>query len=229
MSSLSIRAGLVLASSFALAGAAIAKPQHYELDPVHTRLAFAIDHLGFSRTLGTFSQPRGTLLFDPDDWRSAKLEVRIDIATLDLGDAQWQKRMFKRDYFDFADHPDAHFVSTSVEPTGADTARVHGTLTLRGTSRPLTLDVRLNRHGRHPLTFRTTAGFSATATLRRSDFGMNDNLRTVGDLVELRIEVEAQRRRADGDESSDNATPSSPADAPGDVPSEQPVPRQEHT
>lgn len=199
---------LPLLFAFATA-AATAAPQHYELDPVHTRIVFAIDHLGFSKSLGAFSHPDGSLWFDPDDWRSARLDVTVDIASLDLGDADWRQRMLKRDYFDIRKHTRARFVSTSVEPTGSDTARVHGNFTLRGITQPLTLEVKLNKHGRHPLTLRTTAGFSATATLQRSAFGMRDNLRTVGDSVELRIEAEAERKRADRDESDDNpdATP----------------------
>lgn len=183
---------------------AAAEPKHYELDPVHTRIVFAVDHLGFSKALGTFAHPRGSLHFDPDDWRTARLDVTIDIASLDLGDADWNRRMLKRDYFDIKRYTEARFVSTRVEPTGMDTARVFGDLTLRGETRPLVLDVRLNKHGRHPLTFRTTAGFSATATLQRSDFGMTDNLRTVGDTIELRIEAEAERRRDDDGKNDDN-------------------------
>lgn len=195
------------AVSGAFAAPAIAAPEHYAIDPVHTRIAFAIDHLGFSKSLGTFSHPSGSLWLDPDDLASARIDVSIDIASLDLGDADWRDRMLKRDYFDIKKHATARFVSTSVEPTSATTARVHGNLTLRGSTHPVTLDVTLNKHGRHPLTFRTTAGFSATATLQRSDFGMDDNLRTVGDRVDLRIEVEAARKRATDDGSdSDNAT-----------------------
>lgn len=213
-----------IAMSLSLTGTAHAEPKHYELDPVHTRIVFAIDHLGFSNTLGTFSHPRGSLWFDPDaadrgDWSGARLDVTIDVASLDLGDADFRTRMLKRDYFDIKRHADARFVSTRVEGNGATTARVHGDLTLRGETQPLVLDVTLNRHGRHPLTFRTTAGFSATAVLERSAFGMTDNLRTVGDRVELRIEAEASRRRAGSDESGDNpATP--PATPRADAPQE---------
>ena len=197
--------------------AAHAEPKHYELDPTHTRIVFAIDHLGFSKTLGTFSHPRGSLWFDADaaergEWSTARLDVTIDIASLDLGDADFRTRMLKRDYFDLKRHADARFVSTRVEATGANTARVHGNFTLRGATQPLVLDVTLNKHGRNPLTFRTTAGFSATATLDRSAFGMTDNLRTVGDRVELRIEAEASRKRADSDRNDDN--PSTPPATP---------------
>ena len=210
-------------AALACATTASADPKHYAIDPVHTRIVFAIDHLGFSTSLGTFSHPTGSLWLDPDDLATARVDVSIDIASLDLGDTDWRDRMFKRDYFDLARHATARFVSTSIEPTGDNRARVHGHLTLRGVTLPLVLDATLNKHGRHPLTFRTTAGFSATTTLQRSAFGMDDNLRTVGDSVELRIEVEASRERAERsrDEtqarSDDDATdPNAPAS--GDTP-----------
>lgn len=199
---------------FAIAAPAAAAPEHYAIDPVHTRIAFAIDHLGFSKSLGTFSHPQGSLWLDPDDLSSARVDVTIDIASLDLGDSDWRDRMFKRDYFDLKKYAEARFVSTSVETTGTGTARVHGDFTLRGVTQPLTLDVTLNKHGRHPLTLRTTAGFSASATLQRSDFGMDDNLRTVGDRVELRIEAEAARKRTtDADPSDTTRQPEPPEPA----------------
>lgn len=180
----------------ATARPAAAAPEHYAIDPVHTRIVFAIDHLGFSKSLGTFSHPQGSLWLDPDNLSTARVDVTIDIASLELGDSDWRDRMFKRDYFNLKQFAQARFVSTSVERTGDANARVHGDFTLRGVTHPLTLDVTLNKHGRHPLTLRTTAGFSATATLQRSDFGMDDNQRTVGDRVELRIEAEAARKRS---------------------------------
>lgn len=186
-----------LACALAAAPAARAEALSYAIDPVHTRVLFSCDHLGFSQALGTFSTPRGTLVFDPDDWSSATVDVRIDIGTLDLGDARWRARMLRADYFDAARHPDARFVSRRVEPVDATRAIVHGDLTLRGITRPLALEVTRNRIGRHPFTLRRTVGFSATATLRRSAFGMDDDLRSVGDTVTLRIEVEATRRRRD--------------------------------
>ena len=70
----------------AAAGLAQAKVESFELDPVHTRVAFRIDHAGFSRAIGTFSGATGTLDFDPDDWSTATLDVTLPLATLDIGD-----------------------------------------------------------------------------------------------------------------------------------------------
>jgi len=173
-----------------------AKARDYAIDPVHSRVLFSVEHLGFAKALGTFSAPRGWLRFDPDDWSSAQVEVEIDVGTLDLGDTDWNQRMARRDFFDSQRHPRARFVSTRIEPVDARRARVVGQLSLRGVQREIVLDVHFNRLARHPLTLRRTAGFSATAQLNRQDFGMRAWRTMVGDTVELRIEVEAQRRRA---------------------------------
>lgn len=166
----------------------------YRLDPVHTRVLFAVEHAGFSQALGTVSGSEGVLEFDPDDWRGAHLEVVVPIARLDLGDDKWNQATLARNLLDGQRHPQARFVSTRVEPVDAHNARVHGLLTLRGVTREIALDVRLNALKRRPLPpFRRTAGFSATATLQRSDFGIDAWRSVIGDQVELRIEAEAVR------------------------------------
>lgn len=181
-----------------LALPATAELRRFEIDPVHTRIMFSCEHLGFSHALGTFSHPTGELWFDPDDWSSARLEVSIDISSLDLGDDDWNERMHKRDFFHLKKYPQARFVSTSVQAIGADRARVSGELSLRGVTRPLELEVKLNRLARHGYTLKMTAGFSATATLLRADFGMDALQKVVGTEVQLRIEAEAIRKRDDG-------------------------------
>lgn len=193
---MSRRRRLPLAALLALgAFPALAAPARYELDPVHTRVLFAIDHAGFSKALGTVSGSTGTLVFDPDDWSTAHLEVSVPIARVDLGDPKWNQATLARNLLDGERFPEARFVSTRVEPQGPDHARVVGELTLHGVTREVTLDVTLNALKRHPLPpFRRTAGFSATATLQRSAFGIDAWKSMIGDSVELRIEAEAVRQ-----------------------------------
>jgi polyisoprenoid-binding protein YceI len=176
----------------------------YAFDPLHTRIAFRIDHAGFSRVIGTFSGIQGRLDFDPQAWAASRLEVEIPIASLDLGDEEFERRILDPTFLDAGRHPRARFVSQRVEPLDASHARVHGELELHGVRRPVMLEVALNRDGRHPLTFRRTLGFSATARLRRSEFGIDAWPRLVGDEVELIIEAEARRTgRADNPETDD--------------------------
>ena len=172
--------------------AATAEPAGYALDPVHTRVLFAVSHAGFSDALGTISGSRGQLWFDPDDWSSAKLAVSVPVARFDLGDPGWNRAVGKRSLLDVGAHPVATFVSSRIEPQGADKARVCGTLTLREVGREVCLDVVFHQLKRHPMPpFHRTAGFSATATLSRSAFGITTWPTVIGDAVQLRIEAEA--------------------------------------
>jgi polyisoprenoid-binding protein YceI len=189
----------------------------YRLDPVHTRVMFAIDHAGFSKAIGTVSGSTGTLMFDPDDWRSAQLKASVPMTRIDLGDTAWNKATLAGNLLDAADHPTAEFVSTRIEPIAPDRATVHGTLTLRGVSREVALDVTLNAVKRHPLPpFRRTVGFSATTTLSRKAFGIDAWPRVIGDTVELRIEAEAVRGRAD--DTQDATDPPDPPSEPAPEP-----------
>jgi polyisoprenoid-binding protein YceI len=175
----------------------LAQAAGYRLDPVHTRVLFGVSHAGFSTALGTVSGSTGMLVFDPDDWLCARLRVEVRLARADMGDARWTRAVLARNMLDTDRYPVATFVSTRVEPVDPTHATACGTLTLHGVAREQCLDVTFNQLRRDPVPpFRRTAGFSATATLKRSDFGIDAWKSMIGDEVELRIEVEAVR---DGD------------------------------
>ena len=86
------------------------------------------------------------------------------------------------------------FKSTAIEVTGDNTANITGDLTILGVTKPVTLNTVHNKSGKHPFSGKDTTGLSATATIKRSDFGMVYGLPLVGDDVEIRIEVEANTR-----------------------------------
>ena len=189
--------------------AACAKPEHFAIDPVHTRIAFKVDHSGFSNSIGTLSGSSGTLDFDRDDWRSAKVEVSIALDRLEMGDAKWKDKVLGASLLAAKQQPLAHFVSTSVEPRADNRALIHGTLSLRGHDTPVTLDAHLNALKRHPLTFKRTIGFSATATLSRKALQMGAYPDSIGDAVELQIEVEAEAAKV----TAPGAAPAVPANS----------------
>lgn len=192
-----LAAGIVAAALLA-PRPAIAQAARYALDPVHTRVVFEVSHAGYSQAIGTVSGSTGTLVFDPEDWSSARVSVSVPVAKLDLGDAAWNRAALGRGLLDGARHPVATFVSTRVEPVDATHARVAGMLTLRGVSHEVVLDVAFNQLRRYPLPpFRRTAGFSATATLSRAAFGADAWSSLIGDEVALRIEAEARRTGGD--------------------------------
>ena len=178
---------------------ASAKTEHFRIDPVHTRVAFQVSHAGFSNPIGSFSQAAGEMDFDPDDLAACRVDVRIPIATLDLGDEKWQGKILDATFFDAKKFPEARFVSSHVEKTGDNDYAVDGVLTLHGSSHPLRLQATFNALKRHPLTFRRTIGFSARGTLDRSDFGMSAWAPLVGNDVRLLIEVAAAKARSADD------------------------------
>jgi len=101
--------------------------------------------------------------------------------------------------------PQARYRSRSVEQLGADRGIVHGDLELHGQRRPLDIAFRLNKLANDPYTFKRTAGFSATATLKRSDYGMDKVLSVVGDAVQLRLEATFVRDRSNTQETQEPA------------------------
>ena len=186
--SLLLAAAMLTASTLAFAGAS-----DYRFDTVHTQILFTLSHLGFSHPTGRLHLKSGFIHFDDGDWTTAKVDALIDTASIDMGDAGWNDKLRSHEFFAAERYPTAHFVSTRVEKTGDKKGIVHGTLTLLGVARPLDLAVTFNRAGVDPYTFKWTAGFSATAALRRSDFGMTKYLPDIGDAIDIRIEAEGLR------------------------------------
>ncbi|TCZ86021.1 YceI family protein [Lysobacter sp. N42] len=183
---LALLAGLLLA-----APAAADEPADFAVDPVHTRVLVAVDHAGFSRSLGTASGSTGRVRF-AEGWAGAEVDVTVPLDALDFGDARWNAAV--QELLGTGRHPRARFVSTRVTPRDATRAEVCGDLALAGTTRPLCMDVTFNALKRHPLPpFRRTVGFSATARLDRMEFGLDRWASMVGREVELRIELEASR------------------------------------
>ena len=196
-----------------------AETLHYELDPVHTRVLFSVSHAGFSQALGTVSGSTGELEFDADDWSSARLRATVPLARLDLGDPGWNAAALGNRLLDAGDHPEARFVSTTITPRDATHAQVCGDFSLRGVTAPVCLEVTLNARKRHPMPpFRRTVGFSATATLRRSAFGIDAWPTVIGDSVDLRIEAEAVRRRDDGIDEGDDEPATEPSPSASEPP-----------
>ncbi len=187
----------LLLTLFAAAPQLRAATESYAIDPVHTRVGFQVSHAGFSNPLGSFSGSHGELDFDAADWTTAKVDVVVPITTLDLGDANWDKKILDPTFFDAKKFPEARFVSTQVEKTGETTARITGDLTLLGQVHPVILEATFNALKRHPLTLRRTVGFSATGKISRAAFGMDAWKNLVGDEVRVIIEVEATRQRSE--------------------------------
>jgi len=193
-----------IAFVLAAPAAALAAPRDYRLDTVHTQVVASASHLGFSQPGGRLRVTGGWLRFDADDWSTAQVDVTIDTASIDFGNAAWNDKLRSREFLDVAHYPSARFVSTKVEKTGDKTGVAHGKLSLLGLTRPLDLAITLNRVAVHAYTLKWTAGFHASAQFKRSDFRMTKYLPDVGDEVSIYIEAEGIRD-ADAQKSTPDA------------------------
>lgn len=178
-------AAVLLAST-----SAFAAPQAYTIDTSHANITFSLSHFGFSSPNGKFPGAEGKLILDQEKPENSKIEVKIPVAQLITGVPKLDEHLKKADFFDTEKFPMATFNSTKVDVTGKNTAKVTGDLTLHGVTKPVILDVTLNKLAENMMKTQT-AGFSATTTLKRSDFGMSTYVPNLGDDVKIEIELEA--------------------------------------
>jgi polyisoprenoid-binding protein YceI len=162
----------------------------YTLDPEHTAVFYALNHLGFSTSRGIFRDVSGRLVLDDKTPAASRLEVTLKTISIDSFDAARDKAVRGATFLDVERFPEMRFVSTKVERTGEATARVIGDLTLHGVTHPMTLDVALVKEGKHPMTGAQRVGFSAKGVLKRSECGSLGFLPMVGDDVAITIDAE---------------------------------------
>ena len=170
----------------------------WTFDLAHSHLGFRVRHLGVSWFRGRFRQFEGTFLFDEEDWAASQLEVRVDASSIDVVGDRFLARMREPDFFDAEQYGFVTFASTTIRPTGEAAAEMDGDLTIRGTTCPVTLAVTHDGTVTLPAFSRRSVAFQATATIRRSDFGLGWNMATgggeyLGDDVHLELTVQATR------------------------------------
>lgn len=163
----------------------------YTLDPNHTAVTFQYTHFGFSHPTGKFMSAKGAVTLDNDAPANSHVEVTIDINAINTGVAALDTHLKSPDFFDAAKFPTATFNSTKVEQISDTEAKVTGDLTIHGVTKPVTLDVKLNQQGANPFSKKPEAGFTATTSILRSDFGITTLVPMVSDQIDLYIEAEA--------------------------------------
>ncbi|UGB44931.1 YceI family protein [Frateuria edaphi] len=193
MSALPATARLLACAALLLPLAAGASEHRYRYDTVHSQVLFSVSHDGYSRPFGRLHIARGWLRFDPDDWSRAATELDIDLASLDMGDPDWNQAVLEPRFLDVAKARYAHFASTGVERTDDSHGVLHGELTLRGVTRPLDIPFTFNRQARTIFGMHTVAGFSATAMLDRTRFGLTTSTGSIGRNISVWLEIEAIR------------------------------------
>ena len=182
---------LVLASALALATAPVFAAT-YTLDPGHTQVVFSWNHFGYSNPTAQFGKVEGTLEFDAANPTKSSVQVTILLASVNSNVEKLDEHLQGADFFDSAKYPDAVFKSTKVEKGASENQlKVSGALSLHGVTKPVVLDVTVNKVGEHPMRKAPAAGFDATATIKRSDFGISTYVPMVSDDIKLHITSEA--------------------------------------
>ena len=162
----------------------------YTIDPAHTSVEFVARHLMITKVRGRFPDVSGTILIDEEPERS-HVEVDIDVASVDTGNADRDNHLRSADFFHVDEHPRMSFTSTRVERTRSGTWLVTGDLSLRGVTRPVTIRVDFDGAGTSP-TGEARISFSASGEIDREDWGLtwNEALETGGVVVGRRVRIE---------------------------------------
>ena len=167
----------------------------WQIDSAHSRVQFSVRHMMISTVRGRFNTFSGTVEFDEDNPTSSSVDVVIDVASIDTREQQRDDHLRSPDFFDAANFPDMTFKSKRIEQTGEKSGRMIGDLTIKDITKEVTLDVEYAGQAKSPWGT-TSAGFAASGSIDRKDFGLNWNqvLETggilVGDAIKIDIEVE---------------------------------------
>lgn len=193
--------GLLAAALFASAAPALADTTKFTLDPGHTQVRFSWDHFGFSVPEANFTDISGTLTADLDNPTDARVEVTIQVASIDTHVPLLDEHLLtKPEFFKVDEHPTITFTSTDIRNVADDreSFELVGDLTINGITKEVILATTVNKVGEHPMydSAPLAAGFNATTTVKRSDFGMGAYAPAVSDELDVRITVEAVEAEA---------------------------------
>lgn len=162
----------------------------YTVDPTHAYINFSYNHLGLSNPTLSFDEFSVDLDLDNEDPTQSSISVNIDAGSVITGSEIWKDHLTGDKWFDVAAHPTITFESTAIEAAGNGAFKVMGDLTIKGESKPVSLDVAINGAMNHPMSGDPVIGLDASAEVLRSDFGMGGAAPAVSDEVALNISVE---------------------------------------
>ena len=170
---------------------------NYSLDPRHSLIVFAIPHLGITDYYGRFEKLSGSLNYNSGEPEKSSVTVSIDMTSVNTPSHELTGELMTASAFDTAKFPGATFKSTSVTRTGPNTGKITGDLTLHGVTKPVTLDATFGGVVADPFSGADDIGFHATATIKRTDFGITGMAweSMVGDDVKLTIEAMFQHQK----------------------------------
>lgn len=176
---------------------ALAAPQTYVMDPLHSYPNFTVNHLGMSTIHGRFDKMAGKIVLDQAA-KTGSLEARISTASVNTGDVKRADGTRSRDdhlrtpdFFNSSEFPEMVYKSTKFNFNGDTLESVDGNLTMVGVTKPVKLTVVSFKCGPHPFSKKAMCGADAEATIKRTDFGVKFGVPAISDEVKLLISLEA--------------------------------------
>ena len=167
----------------------------YTFDPGHSQINFSWNHFGFSNIWARFDKFDGELLLDTQDLTRSSVSVTIPLSAIDTDVEKLDEHLKSADFFDAAKFPNITFKSTKVEKAGEGKLKVTGDLSIHGVTKATVLDVTVNKIGQHPMMKDDAAGFDASATIKRSEFGVGMYAPNVSDEIAVRITAETHKAK----------------------------------
>ena len=183
---------LLLMASVALLPVNSVLAANYTIDPGHTYVSFAINHLGFSTMRGKFNQQSGSMQYDPAG-KKASVTIEIDAASIDTGHDKRDEHLRSPDFLNAVENPTITFKSTKAGWNGNKLSTVTGDLTILGVTKTVTLKVNSINCGEHPFNKKQVCGFDAEGSIKRTDYGVAYGAPAIGEVLDLQIELEASK------------------------------------
>jgi polyisoprenoid-binding protein YceI len=182
-----------IAVSSAITAPALAAPETYVVDPTHTYPRFSYDHFGLSTQLSKFTKTSGKVVLDKAA-KTASVEIEIDMKSVDTGYATFNEHIQAEDFLDTNKFPKATFKSTKVIFDGDKPKSIEGNLTIKGITKPVTLNVIRYVNKPHPMRKVDTIGADASTVIKRSDFNAGKFAPAVADEVTITVAIEALKQ-----------------------------------
>lgn len=184
----------IAALSCCVVAPAVNAADTYAIDNNHTSATFAFEHFGLSTFHGKIPAQSGTIALDRAQ-KSGSVDITFDLRGIATGAPKFDQHLQSKDFFDVAQHPTATFKSDSIQFNGDTPASVKGDLTIKGVTKPVTLQITSFHCADHPMKKVPACGADATAQIKRSDFGLGAYAPNVSDELALTIEVEAAKAK----------------------------------
>ncbi|HVO32615.1 MAG TPA: YceI family protein [Elusimicrobiota bacterium] len=169
----------------------LAQAATYTIDPMHSSISFKVKHV-IGKVTGNFTKFNGTFDYDAGNPKNWTAKATIDPASINTGIEKRDTHLKSPDFFDVQKYPAMSFASTGVTDVSGSNAKLHGTLTMHGVAKPVTLDLTIDGVAPDPMGKGTRAGASAMGHVNRADFGIGATTGPMAGMVGTDIEIDIE-------------------------------------